>query len=318
MVVLNADGMDWKTLCYLWASDIRTHITEKRWTRYCTLLQETETAWCVPGTSILQNPQGEARSERHIDIVTPSITAKLDRRRGLCLDSVSFVGHAKPALGGLPHGYFDDIALQADWYTGDSVFEAPGEHKITDLEWAKTHVWQDSNGDMLAHGVIETPKGPIEKTMRFAANAPRIDFELTFHWDDWSKGSLRLGHITLLPEAFDWKKLALITHNGGKTAERFDLYGSTIDHGAPVSFLVSSSHGIGMTEGWADITDGKTGIRVSVERSVAPLLGFLVHREAGGSLFCQLQLSALELDDTRKPRALREGPRVFRFSVSAL
>ena len=32
-------------------------------------------------------------------------------------------------IGGIAHGTFDDIALQADWYTGDCVFEAPGEHK---------------------------------------------------------------------------------------------------------------------------------------------------------------------------------------------
>ena len=36
------------------------------------------------------------------------------------------------------------------------------------------------------------------------------------------------------------------------------------------------------------------------------------------SLFCQLQLSALELDDTRKPSPYAAGPRRFRFSVSAL
>jgi hypothetical protein len=34
-------------------------------------------------------------------------------------------------------------------------------------------------------------------------------------------------------------------------------------------------------------------------------------------MFCQLQLSALELDDTRKPAALYAGPRRFRFSVAA-
>ena len=100
-------------------------------------------------------------------------------------------------------------------------------------------------------------------------------------------------------------------------AERFALAGQTIDHGAPVSFLVSSSHGLGMTEGWAEIGDGKTRLRIEVDRATAPLLGLLTHRPpvAGGeSLFCQLQLSALELDDTSKPGAYRPGPRRFRFS----
>ena len=313
----DAGDADWKTLCYLWASDFRTHITEKRWTKFCALLSEVEAAWHKPEICVPVTPQGLVSTDRHIEFATPSVRAKLDRRRGLCLDSVKFANHSRPVLGGLPHGHFDDIALQADWYTGDCVFEAPGEHKITDLEWCKAHVWREDNGDVLAHGVIETPKGPIEKLLRFCAESPRIDVELTFHWNDWGKGSLRLGHITLLPDAFDWKTLALTTHNGGKTAERFALSGAAIDHGAPVSFLVSSSHGIGMTDGWAEISDGNTAVRVSVDRATAPLLGLLVHRQAGGSLFCQLQLSALELDDTRKPSAYHEGPRLFRFSISA-
>jgi hypothetical protein len=70
-----------------------------------------------------------------------------------------------------------------------------------------------------------------------------------------------------------------------------------------------------MTEGWAELGDGKRTIRVEVDRETAPLLGLLTHRRIGGSLFCQLALSAMELDDTRKPEAYREGPRRLRFSV---
>ncbi|HEY5338952.1 MAG TPA: hypothetical protein VIJ85_12160, partial [Rhizomicrobium sp.] len=207
-------------------------------------------------------------------------------------------------------------ALQVDWYTGDCVFEAPGEHKITDLEWCEARVWKDAAGDTLASARIETPRGPIEKTMRFCAGAPRVEFDITFDWRDWGRGSLRLGHITLLPAAFDWNRLSLTTHNGGKEFETFCLNGTTVDHGAAVSFLVSSSFGIGMTEGWAELGDDKTRIRVDVDRGTAPLLGFLTHRQVGGSLFCQLQLSALELDETRKPQAYEEGPRRFRFGIS--
>ena len=32
MLATSADDADWKELCYLWASDFRTHMTEKRWT----------------------------------------------------------------------------------------------------------------------------------------------------------------------------------------------------------------------------------------------------------------------------------------------
>ncbi len=107
----------------------------------------------------------------------------------------------------------------------------------------------------------------------------------------------------------------LTTHNGGLTTERFALHGETVDHGAPVSFLVSASCGFGMTEGWAELSDGTRGVRVEVDRETAPLLGLLTHREVKGRLFCQLILSALELDDTSRPTPYLAGPRRVRFSI---
>jgi hypothetical protein len=83
-----------------------------------------------------------------------------------------------------------------------------------------------------------------------------------------------------------------------------------------VSFLVSASCGLGMTEGWAELGDGSRTIRIEIDRETAPLLGLLTHRRAGGSLFCQLALSVLEMDDTSRPDPYREGPRRVRFSLA--
>jgi hypothetical protein len=313
---------DWKELCYLWASDFRTHLTETRWAAFCTRLKAAEARWAAPAPISPAPLTSAPASERHLEIATPFVKARLDRRRGLALQSLHFRNHDAPALGGLPHGYFDDIALTADWYTGNSVFEAPGEHKVTDLEWCEARIETQADGAVLVEARIETPKGAITKRLRFAADAPRLEFDLTFDWPDWGKGVLRLGHFTLLPDGFDVEGLRMATCNGGGR-EVFALDGSRIDHGAPVSFLVSSSHGFGMTEGWAEIGDHKTRLRIEVDRATAPLLGMLTHRPLLGrdgsrSLFCQIQLSALELDDTRKPAAYANAPRRFRFAVSAV
>jgi hypothetical protein len=317
--MMESAAPDWKELCYLWACDFRTHLTETRWTAFRARLQAAEAKWAQPAPPAPTAPTAEPQTERHITIETPSLTARLDRRRGLAIQSLAF-GSA-PLIGGLAHGYFDDIALQADWYTGDCVYEAPGEHKLTDLEWCEARIETMPDGDIIAHARIDTPKGVIEKQMRFSASERRVDFDITFHWDDWGKGVLRLGHFTLLPDAFALDRLRLDTTNGGGR-ESFTLSGQTIDHGVPVSFLVSSSHGLGMTEGWAEISDGATGLRITVDRTCAPLLGLLTHRptrrNGKDSAFCQLQLSALELDDTRKPDTYRTGSRRFRFSVAAL
>jgi len=315
MLAKAAAPIDWKELCYLWSSDFRTHVTQARWTAFTHRLAQAEARWSSPPVAVTHTCQASDIRPRRVSVVTPHIKATLDRRRGLALDRVHFANHARATLGGLAHGHFDDIALQADWYTGNCVFEGPGEHKITDLEWADARQWCGPNGDVYVAARIATAKGPIDKTLRFAHDAPRIDFEVTFHWREFGKGSLRLGHVTLLPDAFDMAHLTLTTHNGGRALEQFDLAGQTVDHGAPVSFLVSSSHGFGMSEGWAELGDAVSRVRIKVDRSTASLLGMLTHRSAGGSVFCQLVLSALELDDTRMPASYLPGSRRFRFSL---
>lgn len=311
----DAPDTDWQELCRLWASDFRTHITQSRWDHYCRDLAAMESRLGTGPAAPLSPPSGEAVTDRFIDIATPAIRARLDRRRGLAIQACGFAPDFAPRIGGLPHGTFDDIALQADWYTGDCVFEAPGEPKVTDLEWTDTHILQDANGNVIVHGEIPTPLGPIRKQMTFHAKVPRVDFDLELRWRNWGRGSLRLGHITLLPDAFDEKTLRYCTTNGG-AAENFALAGQRVEHGAPVSFLVSATCALGMTEGWLELSDKTHVVRIEVDRETAPLVGLLNHRTPGGKLFCQLMLSAQELDDTSKPAPYREGPRRFRFSIA--
>lgn len=310
----HAPDDDWRELCRLWASDFRTHITQTRWERYCRDLAAMEARLGTAPAAALPATAGDTASDRYIEIETPAIRARLDRRRGLAIQRAGFAPDFTPLIGGIPHGHFDDIALQADWYTGDCVFEAPGEPKVTDLDWATTHVARAGDGTVTVHGAVSTPLGPIIKVMTFHANAPRIDFELEFQWENWTRGALRLGHITLLGEAFDEDSLSFITTNGG-APEHFALAGQTVEHGAPVSFLVSAACALGMTEGWIELADKTRKVRIEVDRAVAPLVGLINHRSTGGKLFCQLLLSALELDDTRKPSPYDTGPRRFRFSI---
>lgn len=308
---------DWKELCFLWSSDFRTHITEARWAAMRTRLAAMEARFSSPPPPRPAR-RGASSPDRFLAIETPCIRARLDRRRGLALEDVCFAG-SPPLIGKLPLGAFADIALQADWYTGDCVFEAPGEHKVTDLEWADAKVVREggdtARGAVTVFGRIDTPKGPIHKTLRFSDTEAAVDFDIVFDWPDWGKGSLRLGMMTLLPAAWNWPQLCLFTHNGGRKPEVFALAGHDVDHGAPVSFLVSASQGLGMTEGWAALSDGQYTVRIEADRQTAPLMGLLTHRPVRGGVFCQLALSALELDDTRKPSPLFGGPRRFRFRI---
>ena len=75
-----------------------------------------------------------------------------------------------------------------------------------------------------------------------------------------------------------------------------------------------------MTEGWLEIwptRHARSAIEVDRANRAAGRAG-QSSQAAGGKLFCQLMLSALELDDTRKPSPYGEGPRRFRFSIFGL
>jgi hypothetical protein len=312
-----ASDTDWRELCRLWASDFRTHITEGRWQRFTHDLADMEARMETTSTPPFPSIAGDTVEDRYLTIQTPTIRAELDRRRGLAIRSAAFAPDFTPLIGGIAHGHFDDIALQADWYTGDCVFEAPGEPKVTDLEWATTKIEHQPDGTVRVLGEIATALGPIRKLMTFHADRPQIDFDLEFDWQAFGRGSLRLAHVTLLGEAFDEDSLSFAAHNGGKTPDRFALKDQTVEHGAPVSFLVSASCGLGMTEGWLELADSRHKVEVLVDRETAPLIGLINHRRSGGKLFCQAMLSALELDDTRKPAPYREGSRRFRFSIRA-
>jgi hypothetical protein len=309
----------WKELCYLWSSDFRTHITESRWTRYRARLAAAEEACALPQPA-WPVPSGApaARTEQKwIEIETPTLHAVLNRRRGLAIQELRKRGDTGPAMVvSLLHGHYDAIDLQADWYSGNTVFEAPGVPKVSDLEWAQPHIYGEMNSsDAIVEAEIATPLGPIFKQMRFSASEARVEFDLVLNWKDWGRGSLRLGHVLLNPEAFDRSTLSFATHGGGDRLERFALGDRSVDHGKPVSFLVSASTGLGMTEGLIELGDAQRKVRVSVDQETAPLVGLMEYERSGDSFFARLSLSALELDDTRKPQPI-SGPRRFRFAFS--
>lgn len=308
----------WRELLYLWSSDFRTHITRKRWDEYLERLNHFVATLPEPP----QRHHGGVRSPRAVEIVQEGrfihadsglMRVRLDARRGLAIDAMGFAG-ARPLVGGLPHGAIDDITLAADWYTGNAVLEVPGEPKVTDLEPLTPEVRIDSEtGDALISGVIDTRLGPITKTMRIHAGEARVSCETIFDWPVLGKGSLRLGHVTLKPDAFDASRLSFSTHNGG-AMETCRLAGHSVNLGAPVSYLVSAQSGVGMTEGMLEASDGTSTVRLEIDQAEGAMIGLVEHKPIDDSFFCRLMLSALEVDDTRKPEGL-SGPRRLCWSL---
>ncbi len=239
-------------------------------------------------------------------------------RRGLAIDSLSIKRVSeRTLLGTIPHGYYQDIALGADFYSGHLVMETPGRPKLTDLEPVEPDICAgDDPGNIMLRGCVNTSLGPVLKTIWVTREGQiRLRFEL--QWEQLPVGSLRLGHITMHPEAFDPESLFFETHNGGVLPERFALEKKGIEHGRSVSFLVSSSSSLGMTEGVLKMGDREHAIVLQTPLDQASVVAQMTYVPVPGSFFYRASFSAAELDDTCRDRPRGDFPRIFEFTISA-
>ena len=323
-----SDG-DWRELCYLWSSDFRTHITEKRWDAHRGRVKAFEekigaaprrknfsTTKCQ--THSLPSEARVERDGRYLTVETDVIKVKLNCRRGLAIDALWFKEVSdQPLVCTLHHGYFDDIALGADYYTGHLVLEAPAQAKITDLSPAQVKVgpWEEPNG-LLIRGSLDTPLGPINKSILITLDGEvRLDYRLD--WVEMPLGSLRLGHVTLNPEAFVHSDLYFETHNGGVRPERFALASRQVEHGRSVSFLASANGALGMTGGYLNVGDRNRVLSVWVDKDVACVVPQITFTPVGQSFFCRASFSAAELDDTMLGLTRRDFRRRYEMSITA-
>jgi hypothetical protein len=240
----------------------------------------------------------------------------LNTRRGLAIHALSFAPPGdEPLCGTLKHGFYDDIHWGADFYSGMTVLDAPGRPKLTDLNRVEPTIGRDDEGAIVADATQETEYGPLVKTFRVTGSSVEITYRL--EWPEIPVGSLRLGDITLNPRAFDRATLFYRCHNGGIEPETFALDGRRVSHGDAVSFLVSASHAIGITEGVVELGDRSRAIRVQVDKTAAALVGMVTYQPIRDSYFCRLSFSAAEVDETRRTTLLEE-PLECRFVITAL
>ena len=302
-------------MCYLWSSDFRTHITEKRWGEYLERLNTFEKKRSTVDNKLdtkletvrksIEN-LGKIKVERFgniLKITGERLIVHLNCMRGLSLESFTDVTLSENRLfGTLQHGYFDDIGWGADFYSGHLIFESPGQHKITDLIPIEPEISHTRN-ELRISGIIQTSMGLIEKEWLIDDKKGSIKLCLRFNWPKAVVGSLRLANITLIPESFDTQSLNYETQNGGTEMEKFQL-NSNFDHGKPVSFLVSANQALGMTSGSVELGDNQYGILLKCDMNQSALVGLFTHQKIQDSHLTRLALSAREIDDTSKPNPI--------------
>jgi hypothetical protein len=276
--------------------------------------------WDSPALAAFAPGVEAVSDEDSLELRAGSLTLLLNTRRGMAIEAFSDarIGE-RPLLGTLEHGYFPAIELGADFYSGHLVQESPLTHKLTDLERVRPEVGLDGQGRLCALARIATELGPIEKAIRLDPDGAGVELEWALHWSELPLGSLRLGHVTLLPEAFAAQTLWYATHNGGAELETHRIGGAGFDHGAAVSALVTCRQGLGVTEGVVLLGDAERAIRVEVDHTVALPLGLITWIPGEERWFLRLCFALTESDETRRGGIARDpgDPQRMRMRIAA-
>jgi hypothetical protein len=323
-----SDEESWRELCELWASDLRTHITDNRWVEACLCIDKVLSQLGQPKIlfqtgdkfegfraftedTLPLNIQIQQDAEGILwTIKTQYIHLVLNVRRGMAIKSLSFKSHNfEPVLGTLQQGYFSSIEYGADFYSGGVIIEVPGDHsRMTDLEWVTPQIRMQGSTVTIS-AMVTLTHGFLRKTIVIDAETENIRLSYDFQQFERPLGIVRAGILTLIPESFS-SPFSVGCLNGGKEMEWFKL-DQNFNHGQAASTLVSSSSGFGATDGCLIIKDVTSRQLVAKwnpsECAVVPILK---HQQMNGYHLTRLSFSLCELDDTT-----HKGGRLLPFSV---
>ena len=308
---IHGTDKDWRDLCRFWASDLRTHLTQKRYDELLDVLPKQR----LPATtnssllelmgeteplieSDIQNDlfslkQEKARGKIHIK--TEFIELTLNTQRGLAIEALAFKSQQfTPIIGTLAHGFFDEISYGADFYSNHLVMERFRDRdRVTDLSKISARFCCKDNRLYLSASV-ETKQGVIRKNYRLQQENLSCEFE--FENKIRPEASIRLGYLTLLNcQQRSW----FATHNGGKSLELFEA-NCDFDHGHPISSIVSANNALGATQGVCYFGNGEKGVAIHWCPADCAALPMLSSKKIHDQYLNRYWFSLAESDETLK------------------
>ena len=214
----NNNPEHWRELCELWASDLRTHITNKRWNKAKKKLDEIIKKHNINKIASRSHKTFAKYSSvkeiigKHkfanlslkndgilLNISTKYLDIDLNLRRGSAIKKLAFASHQmEPCIGTIQHGYFNSISLGADYYSGNTIIELPMlRKKLTDLELVEPSFEIKNDKIIEVHNKIKTNLGCIEKVISISTEDERISLNYNFSNFEEIYGSVRLGILLL-------------------------------------------------------------------------------------------------------------------------
>jgi len=297
---------NWKQLCYLWSSDFRTHITEARWAAYLDQLTDFEKMIFERNgddsdASVIHSETFDGsvikHSADHIELDTSHVNLQLNPGRGNTIKSCVFRElDSKPLFGTIEHGYYEDISLSADFYSGHCIITPPAKHKITDLEPVEVEVTQQTGG---IHLYSEFQEHQLSISTEISTDLDSVNITKKLRLPSRIPATIHPVHITLIPDSWDRDSLFFAVKNGGAEYEHFRLGRKPIQHRGLHSALISSLHSLGATDGKLFVGDKDKRLCFQHDPAVGAVLPGITYLPIGReNFFFRIIYSALELDET--------------------
>lgn len=297
-----SNDKDWRDLCRLWASDLRTHLTP---TRYASLSSELAQAdqdktqlIKFLNASVIRLPDfvEYSDSNHQLRISTPELELVLNTYRGLSILSLSFKQHDfEPVCGTLKQGYFDHILYGADFYSNHLVMERFRERdRVTDLNKTPFELRQLDDSLVISCDMPGVQGGLVKW---YEIKGETITSGFSFKNKARPECSLRLGFMTLKQTE---QRCWYAAHLGSEHLEYFDAE-SDFDHGSSVSSITSSSSSLSATNGYCYFGSSENGLKLSWDQSKCAALPMASSKAIGDKYLNRLWFSLVESDETLKP-----------------
>ena len=311
---VDVDSASWKNLCELWASDLRTHLTDQRWLDCKTKVADTLSDLNLPNRFGLEQEQFQIIVDSsdllaktginyqifgdgvYLALETATTKLIINLRRGMVIDSLCFKSHGGGScIGTVKHGYLDSITQGVDYYSGGVVIESPvSQFKVTDLHPVTPTYLLSKNGDLTLKAEIVTSVGKITKYIRLSSSLEQIKISYQVSEIIRTVSSVKLGNFTMAPKFS--REFSSYSCKVGGAKERIFQVTNKINQSAPATSFVSSTRGFSATSGQLVLDCSGKGLHLSWDPSECSPLCFIDH----DGEFTRLSFSVCEIDESSR------------------
>ena len=308
---------EWKELLYLWSSDHRTHVTDSKWENVMEKLKQKNLQISQDSQTYekkrlsskqIQNHKNIIENKNFIEIKTDDFFIKLNKNKGLSIFSAGLIEDGKESsiLGTVEHGFFDNIELGADFFSGAFVVQdMKNASLISDLVRVNPTISFEKEVIIISAD-LKIFSDIVKKTYFIDLNKMSIKILYSFNKRNRSRETIRLSAGTIKTNDMKNINFNVRSKTGSNIAHKYVL-DREFDHGLPVSHRVSSSSGLPSSNG--ELNFEINGYRFVVSwdpsrNSFFPLFSY--KKDKNGNLI-RLHLSEQEIDDTSKPSGLNKS-----------